>query len=396
MLRGVGLGLVAAAMGLTLASAAELDTAIGVRLFKRSWVQAPSSTAANDGLGPLYGARSCEACHPGAERPRVRGSDPSPAGLVLHLGTASGAPDPVYGRQLQTGTVGGVVAEGELVVAGRPERHGRRILHEPVPSLAQAGYGNLSPDTRLSLRIAPGLGGLGRLAAVPDGTILALEDPGDRDGDGISGRASRLPDGRVGRFGWKASQPDLHWQTAAAFSLDLGLSTSRFPAPWGDCSEAETQCRAAPHGTRAGEPEISDELLGLVVSYVAALPAPAPKGSDSGARLFAATGCAACHRPSLPSPDGEVRAFTDLLLHDMGPGLDGGAAEGGAAGRDWRTAPLWGLGSRETAGLLHDARARDIEEAILWHGGEGAAARSLFESLRSGQRAALLDYLRSL
>ena len=381
------------------AQEAGLDRAIGKALFERPWVPAPSSTRANDGLGPLFDARSCSGCHPGAG-PGVTRTDaqgvPEGLGLVLSLFRADGSGDPVYGHRLETMTLPGVPAEGSFRVATQSSR--------PVPQPQALGYGPFDPATHVSLRAAPELRGRGRLEQVPDAAILALEDPDDRDGDGVRGRARRFdaPEGgsRIGRFGWKASHPTLAGQTAEAFALDLGLSTPLRMEPWGDCTEAQAACRSAPHGPDAeGEPEIADAIVERIVVYLRGLKVPEAEPDAAGARVFAATGCAACHRPALPTADGgTARLFTDVLLHDMGEGLADPADVPGAAAAEWRTAPLAGLSRalEKRAGLLHDGRAADVAAAIRWHDGEAASARTRFDALGARDRQRLIDYVSRL
>ncbi|WP_428029711.1 di-heme oxidoredictase family protein [Ancylobacter sp.] len=382
------------------AEEARLDAAIGKALFERPWVPAPSSTRANDGLGPLFDARSCSACHPGGAGPGTTALDaegrPEALGLVLSLFRSDGGGDPAYGHRLETMTLPGVPAEGGFKVE---VQDGRRI-----PRLASPGYGPLDPATHMSLRAAPDLRGRGKLEFVDDATILALEDPDDRDGDGVRGRARRLatPEGgsSIGRFGWKASHATLAGQASEAFALDLGLSTPLRPEPWGDCTEAQTACRNAPHGRDAeGEPEISDAIVQRIVTYLRGLKVPPPPDDRRGARLFAATGCAACHRPTLATRQGgTVALHTDVLLHEMGDGLADPAGVPGAAAGEWRTAPLAGL-SRALAtgtGLLHDGRAGTVAQAIGWHGGEAAGARARFDALDAAERRRLIAYVSSL
>jgi CxxC motif-containing protein (DUF1111 family) len=370
------------------AAGGELSRAIGKALFERAWVPAPSSTLANDGLGPLFNARACSACHQGLDRsPSALDGEGGfiHQGMVLKLSDAKGAADPVYGFQLQTAAAPGFVPEGKLVA-----------------SIAKdLSEGAFAPDTRSGVRAAPALRGLGRLAEVPDGAILANADPEDRDGDGISGRANFVSDAngeqRLGRFGLKASGVNLIEQTEIAFALDLGMSSELLPAREGDCL-TET-CRNAPHGGTLEDPEIRHDLVAMIADYLAAVPPPAPKATDAeGARLFATTGCASCHTPELLLPNGTIAPHTDLLLHDLGAELDGGATERGVAPTEWRTAPLWGISRalEAKAGLLHDGRAEDVPAAIDLHGGEGAQARSRFGELSSHDRAALLRYVEGL
>jgi len=416
------LGLAAAVM-LTMPAAHaldDLDIAIGRALFKRPWVPGPASTQADDGVGPLYDARSCASCHPRGGRAAAAFDDNGQVagrGMVLMIGRKDGTGDPVYGRRLQIDAVPGLKPEG-IIAADDTRMPDGRVARRP--RIDAPGYGPLDDRSGLSLRAAPDLRGRGAMAQVPDAAILAIEAEQAAGRDGVRGRARRIamPDGSsaIGRFGWKASHADIAHQSAEAFFLDLGLSTSLYPAPWGDCTPAQAACRAAPHGNRAtlpgspqaesngetfGPPEMSDALLNRVVAYVAALPVPAPaeKAQAKGARLFAATGCAQCHRPSLPTKDGRTaQLFTDLLLHDMGPDLGDTMPEPGAGASDWRTAPLAGISealARDT-GLLHDGRAHSVEEAVRWHGGEAAAAATRFGRLSASDREALVRYVSSL
>lgn len=370
------------------AAGGELSRAIGKALFERAWVPAPSSTLANDGLGPLFNARACSACHQRLDRsPSTLDGEGgfTHQGMVLKLSDAKGAGDPVYGLQLQTSAAPGFVPEGKLVA-----------------SLAKdLNAGAFAADTRSGVRAAPALRGLGRLSEVPDDAILANADPEDRNGDGISGRANWIADAKgekhLGRFGLKASGINLIDQTEIAFSLDLGMSSKLLPAREGDC--LTEICRNAPHGGTLEDPEIRHDLVAMIAGYLASIPPPAPKATDAqGAKLFGSTGCASCHTPSLPVPNGTIAPHSDLLLHDLGAGLDGGATDPGVAATEWRTAPLWGISRalEAKAGLLHDGRAADVPAAIALHGGEGAQARSRFGELSADDRAALLRYVEGL
>jgi CxxC motif-containing protein (DUF1111 family) len=385
--------LVLASAALVLASGAfaaggDLSRAIGKALFERAWVPAPSSTLANDGLGPLFNARACSACHAGLERSPAtldgQGGFTHP-GMVMKLSDANGHADPIYGLQLQTSAAPGFVPEGRLVA-----------------SLAkELNAGALAPATRTGIRAAPALRGLGRLTEVPEEAILAKHDPDDKDGDGISGRANWIADAsgtkRLGRFGLKATGTGLIEQSELAFSLDLGMSSTLFPAREGDC--LTDTCRTAPHGGTLEDPEIRHDLVAMIADYLAAVPPPAPKATDAeGAKLFASTGCASCHTPQLPVANGVIAPHTDLLLHDLGAELDGGATEPGIAATEWRTAPLWGVSRalEKKTGLLHDGRAADVTAAVALHGGEGAGARSRFGELTAEDREALLRYVEGL
>ncbi|BCP67258.1 di-heme oxidoredictase family protein [Thermus thermophilus] len=247
---------------------------------------------------------------------------------------------------------------------------------KPDLILGYTGFqGRLYPELS---RIAPPVFGAGLLEKVPEAAILALEDPQDQDGDGISGRAARL-EGGLGRFGWKASTTSLLEQSALAYREDMGLSTPLFP--------------------EEGRAEVSEEELERVTFYVAHLAVPAPRHLPEdlrGKRLFREVGCASCHRERL----GGLPAYTDLLLHDMGEALADGVAEGAASPAEWRTPPLWGIGlTRKVLGeevYLHDGRAQSLEEAILWHGGEAEEAKRRFMALPKADREVLLRFLRGL
>lgn len=419
----------------TLDFAGELDFKVGNGIFRKFWVSAPSSTRASDGLGPLYNVRACQSCHlkDGRGHPPAAGEAPAALFLRLSVPAAPGelsaaiedwiatAPEPTYGGQLQSASVAGAPAEGrmtlrydEIVVPLAGGEVAR--LQRPTYGVADLAYGPMRPGTMLSPRVAPQMIGLGLLEAIPAADILASADPDDADGDGISGRASVVWSeefGRpmLGRFGYKAGQPTVRGQSAAAFSGDIGISTSLYPDAWGDCTEAQTACRAAPTG---GQPEAEDATLDLVSFYGRNLAVPVRRDFDDsevlrGKALFHATGCAACHSPKFVThrmPDRPEASFqliwpyTDLLLHDMGEGLADHRPEGRATGTEWRTAPLWGIGLTETvtgrASFLHDGRARTLLEAVLWHGGEAQPARDGVAAMAPEDRAALVKFLGSL
>lgn len=409
-----------------------LDFSVGNSFFRNPWVIAPSSTDARDGLGPLFNTNACQNCHikdgrghpPGSRGDNavsslVRLSVPAQPGQEALLERQGLIPEPTYGGQLQDVAVPGVAPEGRVRVSYIQEvvtlKDGTRVeLQKPQLEIDRLGYGALHPDTRFSLRVAPPMIGLGLLEAIPEAAILANADPDDADGDGISGRANQVWDHasqstRLGRFGWKAGQPSLNQQNADAFFNDMGLSTSLLAGS--SCTAAQTDCRSAPHG---GEPEVSDNILAQVLFYTRNLAVPARRNVDdpqvlAGKSLFHEAGCQRCHTPSFttasdaaePELAGQIiRPYTDLLLHDMGDGLADNRAEFLASGREWRTPPLWGIGLTETVNghtrFLHDGRARNLLEAILWHGGEAEAARQKVMTYDAGQRAALLAFLNSL
>ena len=331
-------------------------------------------------------------------------------------------PSPLLGEQLGTAAIPGFDPEGQVEIGYReiPGRYpdGQTYsLREPVYRLevSSSGQSDVS-NLLLGPRLAPPVFGLGLLEAVEEATILSRADPEDRDGDGISGRPNfvinlETGESRLGRFGWKANQPTLLQQVSAAFANDIGITTRLHPEE----SLGDRQRAMLGAIVSGGSPELEDRILDRVVLYQQTLAPPARRnvrdeGVMRGESLFRSCGCAACHVPEMrTSPSftpveelaGQlIRPFTDLLLHDMGVGLSDGRPDYEASGREWRTPPLWGIGLLETVNghqfLLHDGRARGIEEAILWHGGEAEASRIAFEKMDASDRDALLSFLRSL
>ncbi|MEO4001478.1 di-heme oxidoredictase family protein [Mesorhizobium sp. CAU 1732] len=413
---------------------------VGNGLFRKDWVTAPSSTQASDGLGPLFNARSCQGCHikdgrghaplaTGADATSllVRLSVPSndEQAAAIAAGRLPAAPHPVYGLQLQDNAAAGLKPEGKVHITYEDipvTLAGGEVftLRKPTLQIANPGYGALPPELMTSARVAPAMAGMGLLEAIHEADILALSDPKDSDGDGISGRPNMVGDGKggltIGRFGWKAVEPNVEQQTAHAFSGDMGLSSPVAPDHWGECTQAQTECRAMPHGAQAamGDEEVPRDLLDFVVFYSRNLAPPARRNHDdaevlAGKQVFYESGCVACHIPKFVTSRAAgheaqrfqlIWPYTDLLLHDMGDGLSDGRPEGLADGNEWRTPPLWGIGlaSRVSAeaGFLHDGRARSLTEAILWHGGEAQRARDIFAASPKAERDALLRFLESL
>jgi len=319
--------------------------------------------------------------------------------------------------------VPGVVPEGKVRVDYTPVpvrfKDGTEVeLRKPTLQITQLGYGPMHPDTRFSARVAPPMIGLGLLEAIPDEAILANAEAQAKDKNSIAGRPNRVWDDVqqktvLGRFGWKAGQPNLNQQNVHAFSGDMGLTTSL--RPFDDCTDAQTACKQAPNGNGPeGEPEVSDNILRLVLFYSRNLAVPARRDVSApqvlaGKNLFFQAGCQSCHTPKYTTAANAaepelanqvIRPYSDLLLHDMGDGLADNRTEFQASGRDWRTPPLWGIGLTQAVSghtqFLHDGRARNLLEAVLWHGGEAQAAREQVLSFNAEQRAALLAFLNSL
>lgn len=422
----------------------ELSFKVGNGIFKKLWVSSPSTTRASDGLGPLFNARSCQRCHLKDGRghpPAANWPDDNAVSILVRLSVppttaaqekaldthrANSIPEPVYGGQLQDFAIQGYLAEGHLFTTYEDQRVALSdgsdvVLRAPSYAITDLGYGPMQTDTMLSVRVAPPMIGLGLLEAIDEADLRAGEDAKDQNADGISGRLNQVWSAahqRVmpGRFGWKAGQATLADQSAGAFSGDIGISSPLAPNPWGDCTAAQVSCRKAPHGD-LGPPgifEVSEDLFDLVVFYSRNLAVPSRRDAGDpdvldGKKLFYESGCIACHTPKyVTERDTEgpeqsrqlIWPYTDLLLHDMGEGLADHRPDGVANGREWRTPPLWGIGLTEQVNghtfFLHDGRARNLLEAILWHGGEAQASRDQVVGMTADERAALLQFINSL
>jgi CxxC motif-containing protein (DUF1111 family) len=328
------------------------------------------------GLGPLFNAKACGECH---EDPIAGG-----VGDEVEVHATALFPD---GRCDPLADLGGFVYQQEVTPA---LKNALGIDKEPIPAKATAQGRRSSPDVL----------GFGLLDAVPDSEILAYADPDDRNHDGISGRPNRFFDGRLGRFGRKALVPTLAEFNEGAFPVEMGVTVPAVP------SEETVAGQPIPAGVDPlPEPELDAQSVALVNAFVRLLAPPSPpklKGaSRRGPELFDETGCAACHVPRLRTGDSDVKglahrevpAYSDLLLHDMGPGLVD-ICLGLASPSEFRTEPLMGLRFSET--FLHDGRAGSIEEAIRLHGGEAVASRDRFATLPPADREALLAFLKQL
>jgi CxxC motif-containing protein (DUF1111 family) len=406
---------------------------IGNAFFKQPWVTAPSSSSARDGLGPLFNTNSCQACHvkggkgllPLSDKEAsvsmlIRLSIPAKskadAALVRKLGVV---PEPHYGDQLQPYAISGVQGEASprftyTDVKGQFKDGEPYSLLKPILHLDKPHYGDFHLELQTSVRVAPVMIGLGLLEAIPEAAILANADADDQNKDGISGRANQVWDVKqqktvLGRFGWKANQPTVEQQTAGAFQGDIGISSPLLPEQ--NCSATQSDCLKAPDG---GKPEISADILEKVVFYASMLAVPARRELNEpqvlqGQLLFSKAGCASCHivsfttgkKQGFPELENQaIQPYTDLLLHDMGEGLSDHRPDFLATGSEWRTAPLWGIGLIETVNgytrYLHDGRARNLLEAILWHGGEAENAKQAVLNMNKTEREALIRFLKSL
>lgn len=399
----------------------------GRSLFRQNWVAVspgvPTADTAVDGLGPLYNRLSCAACH----QKNSRGTAPELPGermqsMLVRLSVPGAGPHggprphPAYGEQLNEEGIPGVPGEGraDLVWSTRKVRlaDGETVeLRSPRVVFRELAYGPLD-RVLVSPRVSPAVFGLGLLEAVADETLEQLA--ASPRPDGIHGRINHVWDEErqqkvAGRFGLKANAPNLRQQSAGAFIGDLGITSPLFPEE--NCRPVQTACRKAPSG---GHPELTAKQLDEVTFYLTHLAVPARRDANApavlhGEALFARLGCVHCHLPSLTTastPRFPLMAnrtfapYTDLLVHDMGRGLADNRPDHEAGGRDWRTAPLWGLGLVPVLGdrprYLHDGRARNLQEAILWHGGEGKAARDRYARLNKAEREDLLAFLASL
>lgn len=376
----------------------------------------------NNKAGPHYIEERCSSCHVRNGRARLVNEGEPLKHWVFKVGDASGQPHPQLGRALQPLARNDATSEGQVSIAYYTNENGLR-----KPNYQFSGT---TPET-FSARIAPQLNGMGLLEAIPENAILALADENDSNNDGISGKPQRVIDPetgntRLGRFGYKAATGSLKHQIAAAFNTDMGVMTSVLPQP--DCGSQQSDC--GPSGS-----ELDDEHLNHLVKYIALLGVrPQRNYNDEavirGKQIFRQIGCNNCHvetfQTSQNHPLAELRnqtihPYTDLLLHDMGPEMADTLGEGEATGREWRTAPLWGVGLSPcvTGGVagqrgwdafgldgheyctphehyLHDGRARTLEEAILWHGGEGDASRQAYRNLPQQDKDDLITFLKSL
>lgn len=410
-----------------------LDFSVGNSFFRNPWVTAPASTTARDGLGPLFNTNGCQNCHIKDGRGHLPQTAKDNAVSVLvrvglepitdadwqHIRRHGAIADPSYGTQIQDFAIPGVKPEAKVTIEYESHQvilaDGESVeLVKPNVVLQGLKYGPLHERAKLSLRLAPPMIGLGLLEAIPDNTLQSFADPNDENNDGISGRINLVYDVesqtmRIGRFGWKAEQPSLKQQNAAAFLGDLGITSELFSQE--NCQPHQSQCANAPSG---GNPELSANILNKVTFYSRNLAVPKRRNVNQpdvqrGAELFVDVGCHQCHRTGMVTakidqqPEQSeiaIYPYTDMLLHDMGEGLADHRPVFQASGSEWRTAPLWGIGlTRQVSGsehYLHDGRARTLLEAILWHGGEAQASRQKVVKMTAEQRNDLVAFLQSL
>lgn len=429
--------------GKELSNKQRLDFWSGFSFFRDPWVAAPSATGNRDGLGPLFNTRSCIDCHTAGSRAKLdKDGRILPLSLVVRLGSKDqnkSAIDPIYGGQIQPRAISyrltdtavinhspysknvgeAWLEKSHTVIRGEFSDGEVYELLQPKYQLTDLAYGPLAPHIGLSVRLAPNIFGMGLLNAISEKDLLTQEDIDDLDNDGISGKYNRVPNvinalTEIGRFGFKAKQPNLHQQVAAAFRDDIGITNSSFTQE--SCTEIQIACTKASEygGHSKSNLEIPDNRLDLTVTFNELIGVPPARNLQNktvkkGREIFYQLNCQQCHTPSYVTDEQyPVKAlakqtiwpYTDLALHDMGEGLADGVNEFDANGREWRTAPLWGIGlQKEKTGqqrFLHDGRARTISEAILWHGGEAESAKQAYSALNKQQRDALIRFIKAI
>ncbi len=402
----------------------QTDFGVGNSFFRQSWISAPSSTTARDGLGPFFNAVSCASCHFKDGRGRAPEFDGELGkGLLLRFtiggqdANGVGFPDPVYGSQLQDNAILGQTPEGQFTISYQQIQETLAdgtvvVLRKPTYTVTNLGYGPLA-NVQISPRVANQIIGLGLLEAIPEATILAFADENDANNDGISGRPNYVHDfatnsTKLGRFGWKSNQPNIRQQVASALSGDMGITSTLFPNESGPTG---VDLSTIPNG---GTPEISEVNLNRMALYSQTLAVPARRNYTEqnvlrGKKTFETIQCTSCHIPKIQTGNTHavtalrnqtIRPYTDLLLHDMGEQLSDNANDFKATGSEWRTQPLWGIGLIQLVNghtnLMHDGRARNVEEAILWHGGEAQKAKDKYKKLTKAERDDLLAFINSL
>lgn len=375
----------------------------------------------NGGLGSVFNNNSCNGCHPSDGRASVPDNVNALSGLFLKISVPGtdehGGPAPVpgFGTQLQHQSIYGYQPEARMAVNYQEQTFSLAdgtivTLQKPVYSIVSP-YISLPGNVLISPRIGMPVFGLGLLEAIPEAAIMAHADPDDKDKDGISGKANYVWDLvsgtiKLGRFGWKAGAPSVLVQTAGAYNEDMGVTNYLKPV--------ESSAGQSNGDPIVVSPEVSSEDLENVVFYIKTLGVPAGRDFDepeviAGYHVFDRINCSSCHIASFTTGtyDGipeissqKIYPYTDMLLHDMGDDLADNRPEFQANGNEWKTRPLWGIGlTTLTSGntsFLHDGRAHNLIEAILWHGGEAEKSREDFRKLSAKDREALLRFIESL
>ena len=408
---------------------------VGNALFERMWEDSSiSKNIAKDGLGPFFSARSCESCHINDGRghiPITNKEDKISVVIQISQNIAQSndyiknIEDDIYGGQISEFAVKDVLKEADIIIDYKYSlemyEDGRVVeLRRPIIKIDNLNYGEFNESTTFSARIAQPMIGLGLIEHISDQSLLMNEDIDDTNKDGVSGKANKVWDIQkeklaIGRFGWKAAQPSVYQQTADAFYHDMGLSNKLYSNPF-NCTSKQVECAKAISGNSEeyDDLEVSNDQLDLVTFYSSQLGVPARRSINAenvkkGKEIFFALNCNSCHVESFTTGDSGSHAnlnnqiiypYSDFLLHDMGESLSDGVSEFFAQGSEWRTPPLWGIGLTSIVsdeyGYLHDGRARTIEEAILWHGGEANEIIQNYKKLKKYEVNQLLSFINSL
>lgn len=406
-----------------------LQFTTGNSFFNQSWVSAVASTTGRDGLGPLFNETACSGCHFKDGRGRTpEFGERFGHGMLIRLSIPGvnqhGGPlaAPMYGGQLSPGGIAGIQGEGTFEIqyteiVGTYGDGTTYSLRKPTYTFHNLAYGNLDPNILFSPRVANQMVGMGLLDAIEISAIQAFVDETDADGDGISGKANLVYNQAtnsmdLGRFGWKAGEPNVRQQVAGAFVGDIGITSNLFLDE--NHTNLQTDCQTVPNGNNSDGYELDNQTLDRVELYSSTLAVPGRRDWRSqevlkGKDLFLKANCQKCHvqkyktgtHPKFDALSNQtIYPYTDLLLHDMGEGLADGRPEYLANGQEWRTAPLWGIGLIETVNghteFLHDGRARNLEEAVLWHGGEAEASKENFRMMSAEERTQLILFVKSL
>jgi CxxC motif-containing protein (DUF1111 family) len=392
---------------------------IGDAAFEVQFVGAPSQI--RPGLGSIFNSNSCFSCHiaDGRGKPPV-GAEPMVSMLfrMSQPGTdPHGGPNPAigFGGQLQQHAIFGVQPEAGINISYNDVTYlfaDNTSYHLQFPTYTLVNpYITLPSGVMISPRVAPPVFGLGLLEAIPDYTILSGADENDVNGDGISGKANYVWNIQkqvltLGRFGWKCEAPSLLQQSAGAYNQDMGVTNFLFPE---ESSYGQSQ-----YDNLSDEVEVSDSLLHAVTFYMRTLAVPARRNADDlevlkGKKIFRQAKCSSCHTPMMKTEvnvafaelsNQTIFPYSDLLLHDMGTDLADNRPTFLANGQEWRTPPLWGIGLTQVVNghqnFLHDGRARNLMEAIMWHGGESLYSKKYVENLSLTDRNALIKFLQSL
>jgi CxxC motif-containing protein (DUF1111 family) len=397
------------------------DFAFGNRMFNTNWVTAPSSVPSLDGLGPLFNRVACSQCHLRDGRGRApHGPDEMMDSMLVRISAidkdGQAIDHPIYGGQLSDRAIQDLKAEARVRVSWKEDEAKYEDGEKYSLRYPQYDFEFFRGDAGeflFSPRVTPAVYGLGLLEALDEKSILANADPEDKDGDGISGKANYVWDvvsqsTQLGRFGLKANAPNLLHQNTGAANGDIGLTSKYFPNKNHQVVHKDLEEH------KSKDFDISEDQARRLTLYVQSLGVPVRRSMDDeqalrGEKIFKQINCQSCHIENFTTGSSheleflrnqQIRPYTDMLLHDMGEKLADNRPDGLANGQEWRTPPLWGLGLHGMVNgndfFLHDGRARTIEEAILWHGGEAEASREQFIKLNKADRLALLSFLKSL